>query len=107
MKKLFVAAAASSLLAAAHADNAPADSRAAAIHDRALTVDAHLDIRDDFAASGALTGKDTADQFDLPKLERGKLDVAVVSLFADPAKISPASVQALFAPPPVSNNSFG
>lgn len=95
MRKMLLAAAISSLLlVAAHADNAPADPRAAAIHERAITIDAHLDIRDDFANSGAAAGKDTADQFDLPKLERGKLDVAVVSLFADPAKITPDSVAA-------------
>lgn len=76
------------------ADNAPADSRALSIHDRAITIDAHLDIRDDFVKSGAVEGRDTADQFDLPKLERGKLDVAVVALFADPAKITPANVAA-------------
>ena len=95
MNKLLLAAAISSLtFNAARADNAPADPRATAIHDRAITVDAHLDIRDDFITSGALAGKDTSDQFDLPKLERGKLDVAVVSLFADPAKISPESIGA-------------
>lgn len=81
-------------LAPAWGDNAPTDSRVRAIHERAITVDAHLDIRDDFADSGAVTGKDTADQFDLPKLERGKLDVAVVALYSDPAKITPVSVAA-------------
>ena len=100
MNKLVLAAAISSLTVpfltsfAVRADNAPADSRVAAIHARAITIDAHLDIRDDFATSGALAGKLTADQFDLPKLESGKLDVAVVSLFADPAKISPDSIKA-------------
>lgn len=81
-------------LTPAPADNAPADSRARAIHDRAITIDAHLDIRDDFAKSGADAGRDTADQFDLPKLERGGLDVAVVSLFADPAKVTPDNIAA-------------
>src|SRR4051812_46501434 len=85
---------AGSLLAIARADNVPLDTGARAIHDRAITVDAHLDIRDDFASSGALAGQDTADQFDLPKLERGGLDVAVVSLFADPAKITPENIRA-------------
>ena len=87
------------ILSPARADNAPASSRtvsgkALTIHERAITVDAHLDIRDDFASSGALTGKDTGDQFDLPKLERGKLDVAVVALYSDPAKITTANVAA-------------
>lgn len=104
MKRLIGAAISSLTLsmlagAAARADNSPASARALssqdlAIHDRAITIDAHLDIRDDFATSGALTGNDTGDQFDLPKLERGKLDVAVVALYSDPAKISPESIRA-------------
>jgi membrane dipeptidase len=95
MRKILLTAAFSPLLlAAAQAENAPANPRAQAIHERALTVDAHLDIRDDFARSGADAGQETADQFDLPKLERGKLDVAVVALYSDPARITPASIAA-------------
>lgn len=95
MHKTLLAIAISQLVfGAAYADNSPAEPRARAIHDRAITIDAHLDIRDDFAKSGADAGRDTADQFDLPKLERGGLDVAVVSLFADPAKITPQNVAA-------------
>lgn len=99
MNKLLLAAAISSLtFTAARADNAPADPRAPAIHDRAIPVDAHLDIRDDFSASGALAGKDTSDQFDLPKLERGKLDVAVVSLARAEAAGKPQKSTYKFGP---------
>jgi len=95
MRKTLLAIAISQLVSgAALADNAPSDPRARVIHERAITIDAHLDIRDDFAKSGASAGRDTADQFDLPKLERGALDVAVVSLFADPARITPQNVVA-------------
>jgi microsomal dipeptidase-like Zn-dependent dipeptidase len=95
MRKSLVAIGFASLtLGFVRADNAPADPRASAIHRQAITIDAHIDIRDDFASSGALTGRDTADAFDLPKLERGGLDVAVVSLFADPAKATPENVAA-------------
>jgi membrane dipeptidase len=93
-KSLFALAIASLTVAAAQADNTPADAKSRAIHQRAITIDAHLDIRDDFAKSGADEGRETVDQFDLPKLERGGLDVAVVSLFADPAKVTPGNVEA-------------
>lgn len=95
MRRTLLAIAISQLVSGAVlADNAPSDPRSRVIHERAITIDAHLDIRDDFAKSGASAGRDTAGQFDLPKLERGALDVAVVSLFADPAKITPQSVAA-------------
>lgn len=63
---------------------------AARIHQQAITVDAHIDIPDTFDARAARG--DTADQFDLAKLERGQLDVATVALFAAPAKQTPESV---------------
>jgi membrane dipeptidase len=94
MHKLILSLAIAPLAVIARADNVPADPKAGAIHARAITIDAHLDIRDDFAQSGAEQGRDTADQFDLPKLERGGLDVAVISLFADPAKLTPANITA-------------
>jgi len=51
-----------------------------------ITIDSHIDIRDDFNTRGNDAGKETADQIDLPKLEKGGLDVAVIALFADPDK---------------------
>jgi len=62
------------------------------VHANAVTIDAHIDIPVGFDAKQAATG--TTDQFDLPKLERGDLDVATVALFAAPAKTTPANVAA-------------
>ncbi|MFX4528018.1 hypothetical protein ABTB01_19580, partial [Acinetobacter baumannii] len=44
----------------------------------------HIDIRPDFNIGANDAGKETIDQIDLPKLERGGLDVATIALFADP-----------------------
>lgn len=60
------------------------------VHASALTIDAHLDLRDDFDAKAALG--ETQDQFDLPKLERGQLDVATIALFANPAPTTQANI---------------
>jgi len=51
-----------------------------------ITIDSHIDIREDFNTPGNDAGKETPDQIDLPKLEKGGLDVAVIALFADPDK---------------------
>ncbi|MEJ0055374.1 MAG: dipeptidase [Bacteroidota bacterium] len=59
------------------------------LHHRILTLDAHIDLRSDFNGAGNDASKETADQIDLPKLERGDLDVATIALFADPLKRSP------------------
>jgi membrane dipeptidase len=63
------------------------------VHHKALTVDAHIDVRPDFNAVGNEATKETPDQFDLPKLERGDLDVATVALFADPLKRTPENIR--------------
>ena len=62
----------------------PADDLVARVHRAALTIDPHIDIRDDFNTSGNDAGSETMGQLDLPKLERGGLDVATIALFADP-----------------------
>lgn len=72
----------------------PADDVVRRVHAAALTIDAHLDLRDDFNTPGNDAGTETVDQFDLPKLERGALDVATVALFADPARRTPGNVAA-------------
>ena len=64
-----------------------ADSAARAVHARLLTVDAHLDLRPDFTAAAA--AGETDGQFDLPKLERGALDVPVVALFGESFRRTP------------------
>lgn len=62
---------------------APADDAAIRIHHAALTIDAHIDLRPDFNGPGNDAGGETIDQIDLPKLERGDLDVATLALFAE------------------------
>src|SRR5690242_2377615 len=62
------------------------------VHASAITIDAHIDILEDFDPKRAAT--ETTEQFDLPKLERGDLDVATVALFANPAATTPENVSA-------------
>jgi membrane dipeptidase len=68
----------------------PDDALVKRVHANALTLDAHIDILDNFDAQRAAS--DTQEQFDLPKLERGQLDVATVALFASPAKTTPENI---------------
>lgn len=72
----------------------PAGELVARVHRAALTIDAHLDIPDDFQTAANDAGSETNGQLDLPKLERGGLDVAAVALFATPQKRTPDSVAA-------------
>ncbi|QHV97607.1 dipeptidase [Spirosoma endbachense] len=62
------------------------------VHKYALTIDPHLDILADFNTAGNDAGTETKGQFDLPKLERGDLDVATVALFAGTAKKTPENI---------------
>ena len=59
------------------------------IHKKVIKVDSHIDIRPDFNTAGNDASKETLDQIDLPKLEKGGLDVATIALFADLDKPSP------------------
>jgi membrane dipeptidase len=70
----------------------PADALVARVHGATLTIDPHMDIPDDFQTAANDAGSETKGQLDLPKLERGGLDVATVALFATPQKRSPESV---------------
>ena len=72
----------------------PSDDVVARVHRAALTVDPHMDIGDDFQTPANDAGSDTKGQLDLPKLERGGLDVATVALFAAPQKRTPENVAA-------------
>ncbi|MBX2897345.1 MAG: dipeptidase [Cyclobacteriaceae bacterium] len=93
LTQLTVAVLALSAPAIAQNQNKQADSlRARAIHKNLLTLDAHIDLRSDFNAAGNEASKETVDQLDLPKLERGELDVATIALFADPLKRSPENI---------------
>ena len=66
----------------------PPDDLVARVHRAALTIDPHMDIPDDFQTPANDAGTETPGQLDLPKLERGGLDVATVALFATPRKRS-------------------
>lgn len=66
---------------------------AADFHRSLITVDAHIDIREGFNSAYGDAGSETIDQFDLPKLLRGQLDVAVVSLFVDPMERTDANIR--------------
>lgn len=72
----------------------PADAVVARVHASVLTIDPHIDIRSDFNSAGQDAGGETTGQFDLPKLERGGLDVATIALFADPARRTPENIAA-------------
>jgi membrane dipeptidase len=72
----------------------PTDAVVERVHKATLTIDPHIDIRNDFNTPAKDPSTDTDDQFDLPKLERGGLDVATIALFADPARRTPANVTA-------------
>lgn len=70
------------------------DSKAKKLHKKIITADAHIDLRSDFNTPGNDAGIETIDQIDLPKLERGGLDVATIALFADPDISSPGNNEA-------------
>lgn len=59
------------------------------VHEKTLTIDGHMDIRDGFNAPDNDAGQETDGQLDLPKLVRGGLNVAVVALAADAAANTP------------------
>ena len=65
------------------------EAQAKAVHHKALTIDAHIDIYPNFNTPGNDAGTETADQVDLPKLERGDLDVATIALFAETTRPTP------------------
>lgn len=62
------------------------------IHESAITIDTHIDIRDDFDTKGNDAGSETVDQIDLFKLEKGQLDIAALALFADPLRRTPENI---------------
>jgi len=76
----------------ANEEEKTADQNFAKIHDSAITIDPHIDIRDDFDAEGNDAGNETVDQIDLVKLEKGQLDIATLALFADPLRRTPENI---------------
>lgn len=53
------------------------------VHRAATTIDAHIDVWQNFNAPSVDPGGGAVEQLDLPKLEAGDLDAAVVALFAE------------------------
>ena len=72
--------------------NEPSEEEVTKIHQSAITIDPHIDIREDFDAAGNDAGSETVDQIDLFKLEKGKLDIATLALFADPLRRTPENL---------------
>ncbi|GLU53454.1 dipeptidase [Dyadobacter frigoris] len=70
----------------------PSEKDVERIHESAITIDTHIDIRDDFDAKGNDAGAETVDQIDLFKLEKGQLDIATLALFADPLRRTPENI---------------
>ncbi|MBB3839858.1 membrane dipeptidase [Runella defluvii] len=52
------------------------------LHEVVITFDAHADVRDDFNSPATNPNLETNDQVDLPKLERGKLDIVNLTVAA-------------------------
>ncbi|WP_421826804.1 dipeptidase [Larkinella sp.] len=96
MKKILVTALALSLAGLGACTNKagsdPTDEDVSRIHQASLTIDPHIDLRDDFDADSNDAGSETVDQIDLPKLEKGGLDVATLALFADPLRRTPENI---------------
>ncbi|MEE8308427.1 MAG: membrane dipeptidase [Gammaproteobacteria bacterium] len=61
------------------------------LHERIISLDAHVDIPDDFATPNADPGEDGSMQVDLPKLERGGQSGAVFAVFVSQAARSAES----------------
>jgi len=62
-------------------------------HRSLITIDAHIDIKDGFNSTYGDASNETLDQFDLPKLRRGALDVAVIALYVGPMEITDKNVR--------------
>ncbi|UAL11750.1 dipeptidase [Caulobacter segnis] len=78
-KSLFTTSALVALLCAAPALAQAPD--ALAVHKRALVLDSHADIPADFGQGAHDAANDGDTQVDLPKLERGQVDAAVLAVF--------------------------
>jgi membrane dipeptidase len=66
-------------------------TRARALHQRFVSIDAHVDIPADFATASADPGQETDGKIDLPKMDRGGLTGAVFAVFVPQQKRTPES----------------
>lgn len=60
----------------------PTDAQVAAVHAAAVVIDAHVDVPPGFATEKNDPGVDGKSQIDLPKLDKGGVDAAVLAVFA-------------------------
>jgi membrane dipeptidase len=70
------------MLACAARAAEPTDAQVAAVHAAAIVIDGHVDLPAGFATDKNDPGVDGKSQIDLPKMERGGVDVAVLAVFA-------------------------
>jgi membrane dipeptidase len=82
MSKLVLLASAATLWLSATTIAVAADPDPAAIHARALVLDSHVDVPLDLGVGPHEAAVDGDGQIDLPKLERGQVDAAVLAVFA-------------------------
>jgi membrane dipeptidase len=82
-----LALASASLLVASAAWAAPPDP--SAIHARALVIDSHADVPLDLGVGAHEVAIDGDGQVDLPKLERGQVDAAVLAVFVSQGPRTP------------------
>lgn len=81
MSKLVLLASAATLWLSATTMAVAADPDPAAIHARALVLDSHVDVPLDLGVGPHEAAVDGDGQIDLPKLERGQVDAAVLAVF--------------------------
>jgi membrane dipeptidase len=81
MTKFFLRASAAVLGLAASTGVLAAQRDPAAIHARALVLDSHVDVPLDLGVGPHEAAVDSDGQVDLPKLERGQVDAAVLAVF--------------------------
>lgn len=62
-------------------------ARAAALHERTIILDSHVDLPPTFGGPGEEADKDGPTQFDLAKAERGKLSGAVLTVHATAGRL--------------------
>jgi membrane dipeptidase len=89
MTKFFLRASAAVLGLAASTGVLAAQRDPAAIHARALVLDSHVDVPLDLGVGPHEAAVDSDGQVDLPKLERGQVDAAVLAVFVSQGPRTP------------------
>src|ERR1700676_436318 len=68
--------------------------QAAALHDRILSFDSHIDLPEGFGEAGMRADEDGPGQFDLVKAKRGRLSGAALVVHAGAARPTPEALAA-------------